>query len=138
MAGRKKHSKIIKIKTFLTTIILLILLIAIAIPSAKKIKLSLFANEEIELIKNKLEKIEVENSELKKLITYFGTPEYAEEQARLNLNFRKADEQVAVIYGQDEDHAQEQNKDINIGESAREEGEKSNPKRWREYFFKNY
>ena len=134
----RNHKKILKLKHFLIAVFLLIILTGIVIPLIKKIKISLFANKEVELIETKLEEIEQENSELKKLITYFNTSEYIEEQARLNLNYRKTDEKVVVIYGQDEDAEQKENNiNANLNSKSKLEA-KNNPNRWWQYFFDKY
>ncbi len=132
------YKKISKPKQFLTAVFLLIMLSGIIVPLKKKIKINLFANEEVRLIENKLKKVEQENSKLKELIAYFNTSEYIEEQARLNLNYRKEEEKVAIIYGQNNDTEQNENNTRSSFESKNNVQAKNNPNRWWQYFFNKY
>ena len=134
MNGRryKKNEKKNKFKQFFIFLFFLIILIGIIIPLTKKIKINIAANKEIKTIEENLEALEKNNSELRKLISYFGTSEYVEEQARTNLNYRKTDEKVAIIYNNNK--ITEQNMDNNNLNKTGEENI-NNAKRWKQYFF---
>jgi cell division protein FtsB len=136
-----KKNKILSIfKQYLLLIILIIVLSGVSVSLFAKLKINLSANKEVALIENELDLVEKENSELRKLIDYFGTTEYIEEQARTNINYRKSDEKVAVIYMKDELNSENKNNINSLlsSEEVEEIDNINNFKRWKQYFLKNY
>ena len=75
----------------------LMILILISFPLAKTITQRYRINQEIKELQEEIENINKKNTNLKKVIEYFKSDQFVEEQARLNLGLRKQGEEVAVI-----------------------------------------
>jgi hypothetical protein len=86
--------------------------------------------------------MEDKNNNLNKLIKFIGSDEFAEKQARLNLNYKKEGEEVVII--KDKDAPQNEKTDsesisINSQNNDLAENNKSgvkNLKKWLKYFIK--
>lgn len=124
-------TKIISDKRFVTLIGLLIIVL-ISFPLAKTVSQRYRADKEIKELEEEIKKIGEKNTELSRLVDYFGSEEYLEEEARLNFGLKKPGETAIVI----------SQKDSAIISGADQSGENSetdnNFKRWREYFFGRY
>ncbi len=139
---QQKQSIIVK---FLTgpatlTIIGFVVLVLIAWPLLNNIKKQISINDEIGSLEREIEGLENKNSELKGLITYLNSDQFAEEQARLNLNYKKQGEEVVVI----KEQADPTNAPANPSSIYKIEGyenrpaekERSKPRKWLDYFLK--
>ena len=140
---KEKISQIISSpKTFfVVSIIVLGLLI---MPLSKNIKDRFSINKEIGDLESQISKTQNKNQDLQKLISYLGSDQYVEEQARENLGMMKSGEQVVVVKGLP-DTAQKttpQEKEDNRVfivpglDKAQAKETISNPQRWVAYFFK--
>ncbi len=78
-------------------IIGLAFLLLIVFPLAKTYTQRRLVEAEIEDVKKQINDFESSNRELKEIITYLESDQSLEEQARLNLNLKKAGEKVIVI-----------------------------------------
>lgn len=120
----------------------LIILVLISIPLYKNIKKQISINNEIGTLKNEIKNLEGKNTELKGLISYLNSDEFAEEQARLNLNYKKKGEQVLVIKNKGEEEEKPEGSEnpsesiygIKGLENKAAQGKKSNARKWVDYF----
>jgi cell division protein FtsB len=87
---------------FLTIAGFLVLLL-ISWPLVRNVKKQLEVNDEISNLRQEIDSLEQRNTELNGLITYLNSDQFAEEQARLNLNYKKEGEEVVVIKDKTED-----------------------------------
>jgi len=115
---------------------------AIGYPLAKNIAKQYGINGEIKDLEKEISGVESKNSELKGLIDYLGSDQFAEEQARLNLNYKKKGEEVLVI--DDEKYAGDASSTGKANTSPYTISGKDkvppppvigNPTRWWRYFF---
>jgi cell division protein FtsB len=121
----------------------LIVLGAIGYPLAKNVGKRYDVNNEIKELETEIGGIENKNLELKNLIDYLDSDQFAEEQARLNLNYRQEGEEVVVI----ENGQQPQNNaaganitsySISGMDKTAPPPVKNNPVRWWEYFSSSF
>jgi cell division protein FtsB len=98
MAERKTGimHKIIFSKTSFTLIGIVVIAL-IGTPLYKNLTKQININREIESLDREIISLEKKNTELKGLISYLNSDEFVEEQARLNLNYRKDGEEVLVL-----------------------------------------
>ena len=93
-------------KIFLNQIALsllgLAIIFSIGAPLLKNIKKQYSINNEIRALKQEIEEQKNKNLSLNKLISYIKSDEFVEEQARLDLNYKKEGENVVVIKEKDE------------------------------------
>jgi len=99
MFGKKRHQFIGNFfKSQLLVFLLLSgLLIVLVWPLVINLNKRSQLDREIEQLKTEVAKAESKNNDFKKMIEYLESNQFAEEQARLNLNLKKAGEKVAVI-----------------------------------------
>lgn len=125
----KKHLKkeygFLKSKTFIVIGIVFTILVITA--SAREIFRRLQIEKEIELLQEETRMLENKNIELKALIEYFQTESYAERQAREKLNLQKGGEKAVII-------SENMSDEISL-ERAKQKEEKSNIKKWWDFFF---
>jgi cell division protein FtsB len=119
-------SRLFKSQRFLA-FIGLVLLVLISFPLLKAYSQKRAIEEEMAQIQAEIDYYEQETADLQEMIEYLGSKESLEAQARLNLNLKKPGETVVAIE-RDEISLQEQQK------KSLEEN-KSNLRKWREYFF---
>jgi cell division protein FtsB len=114
------------LKSRFTTVGLSILLLLVMVITAKLLAQKREVDSEIAKLKAEAEEIESQNTEFSNLIKYFNTPEYQDRQAREKLNLQKEGEHVVILpkFVEDETAA-----------AAAKEQNRSNPKKWFEYFF---
>jgi cell division protein FtsB len=106
----------------------IVLIIAISIPLGKSLSKQRSADKEIAEVQKEIANIENKNQDLTKLVSYLGTDDFIEEQARLNLNLKKQGENVVVI----KDLASStQTEDVNAAKT-----QQKNMTKWKNYFFK--
>lgn len=75
----------------------LVILIFISVPLAKNRAQRREIKKEINDIEQEINRVENKNNELRKLIDYFESGEFLEEQARLNFGLKKSGEEAVVI-----------------------------------------
>lgn len=121
------------------TIIGVLILILIAIPLVKNIKKQYAINSEIRMLDSEIKDFEAKNIELKNKFKYLESDQFANEQAKINLNYKKAGEEVVVIktIATETPYSETVNKAL---ASANQNNETSsadtiNPVRWWRYFF---
>ncbi len=90
-------------------------------------------NKEVEKLKKEIQGLNQSNEQLKNLLGYLKTPDYLEEEARTKLNKKKPGEEI-IIVPEDLTNASS----ILLEKSSLQENNlnKSNLRRWWEYFFK--
>ncbi len=105
----------------------MILLFLIALPLAKTYSQKRLIEQEIKGVENDIGQFEKDNQELRDMIEYLKSDQSLESQARLNLNLKKPGETVVVI----EDKTDIKNQEVIPNNTS----EKSNFKKWFDYFF---
>lgn len=103
--SRKKSLQTIIFSSTSLSLIGLFIVILISIPLVKNIKKQLNVNEEISTLNQEIVDLEKRNTELKDLISYLNSDQFTEEQARLNLDYKKEGEKVVIIKGDDTEQA---------------------------------
>lgn len=99
--------------------------------------------KEINLMEQEVKNLENNNADLNKLIEYFKSDAFLENEARKKLNLQKPDEKVVIFTDTAENHSPAQNNTPNTAlQSAQnsqeiEEKEMENYQKWWDYFFKN-
>jgi cell division protein FtsB len=123
-------------KNFLT-LVGLIAIILISFPFTKNAIKQYKINKEINDFKKEILDLQNKNLNLKNFVSYLGSDQFAEEQARLNLNLKKPGEELTVI--KISDLASSTAVGPNLIERKIQEAntEVSNPKKWFNYFFKH-
>jgi len=124
-------------KPIVITVLLLAILIAIALPLGRNIKQQYAINSEIAQLDNEIKSFEAKNLSLKEKMKYLQSDQFANEQAKLNLNYKKEGEEVVVISTSTVSpeapsvamNEQENPDNYNTNSSA------ANPVRWWRYFF---
>ncbi len=116
----KKETVILKI---LSLMFIFFLTISI-LPLIKNFSKQKEINNELDELKAEIAQFEKKNLDLQSLIEYLRSEESLEEQARLNLNLKKADEEVIVIepFLAEENIIEEEKSNLN------------NRQRWLKYF----
>lgn len=121
----------------LVLVIGFVLLALISVALTKELMRKHQVNQEIELVKEEIERLERRNEELQALVEYLNTDSFKEIQARQSLNLQKEGETAVaitepvrepVIEEQVIDKAEEAQKEALAG--------KSNIVKWWEYFFR--
>ena len=132
--GKKKENFIFKVlhsQKFLVFLGIL-LMVFLSFPISKNLSKRHEVNDKIKKMEDEIVDFESKNKELKKLVVYLESEEFVEEQARLNLGFKKQGENVLVVNNEVLDSEEKRNS---------EENEENNQKllnqqRWVKYFFK--
>jgi cell division protein FtsB len=95
-------------------------------------------NKEVRDLEKEIEKLSGDNEKLSELLDFLGSDEFVEEQARLNLNYKKADEDVVVITSGEDADGLQNSKNLNNSNNLASLGAVagSNPGRWWQYFFR--
>ena len=145
MRRRKKKSiqSILFSQTSLTLIGFLVIVL-ISIPFVRNIQKQLNVNNEISALNQEVEDLEKKNTEWKSLLSYLNSDQFTEEQARLNLNYKKEGEEVVIIKSDDfpsettlQDNSQNLNSMYSIKglENRSETNKQGNMKNWFNYFW---
>lgn len=143
MFKRKKT----KLQIFLSsstfiTLLGFVVIALIFVPLVKNVKKQVSVNKEIDNLQKEILNLEKKNTELKGLITYLNSEEFTEEQARLNLNYKKEGEEVVVIKEKNSNLAMRDadmesvNSIYNIKglEDKKQQEKEKNIKKWLKYF----
>jgi len=122
------------------TLLGLLIIILIGIPLFSNIKKQFEVNDEKNKLEEEIAKLEGKNTELEGLIGYLNSDEFIEEQAKLNLNYKKEGESVVIIKDEDvqiKKTEETSNSIYNIKglEEANRKKETPNYKKWLNYFF---
>ncbi|MDI3496544.1 MAG: Septum formation initiator [Patescibacteria group bacterium] len=105
----------------------LVLIILISFPLIRTYSQKKMVEEEMAELKADIAKYEQETAKLQEMITYLGSKESLEAQARLNLNLKKPNETVVVI-----DRGESE---LVVEKEKKEPDERSNLQKWWDYFF---
>ena len=98
---KKKSFQAIIFSSTSISLIGLLIIILISIPLFKNIQKQLSINDEISALDQEIINLENKNTDLKGLISYLNSDQFTEEQARLNLNYKKEGEEVVIIKSND-------------------------------------
>jgi cell division protein FtsB len=110
-----------------------VLLVFFAVSLSKELIRRYEINKEVSKLKAEVEALEIRNKELADLIQLYNSPSYQEQQARAKLNLRKPGESVIAIPEEELKMANERA----IEEQKKQERPRSNPEKWKDYFFKS-
>ncbi|HAU07713.1 MAG: hypothetical protein UW46_C0004G0002 [Candidatus Yanofskybacteria bacterium GW2011_GWF1_44_227] len=88
--------KVFKSKYFTVVVVLLLFWAAYLIIGASMRRSDV--EDKIVDLENKASEIEKSNKYLERIMTYIKTPAFLEREARIKLNYKSADENVAFIY----------------------------------------
>jgi cell division protein FtsB len=135
----KNFNNIVFNQKFLTIIGLFIIAL-IVFPLAKNISQRHKINNEIKNLEQDIKELENNNNELKKLINYLDSDQFAEEQARLNLGLKKQGETAIVIEGLADKFGESENSSGSIIKipwlnSSISRDNMTNVQKWLVYFF---
>lgn len=144
MVNKNKKNKFEKIffNQLFLAIIGLTAIVLISFPFAKNAIKQYRINKEISDFKQEIADLQNKNADLKNFVSYLESDQFAEEQARLNLNLKKSGEELTIIKndanGSALTSATPGNPIFNIPGYKKEElkQEASNPEKWFSYFFK--
>ncbi|MDO8260908.1 MAG: septum formation initiator family protein [Candidatus Magasanikbacteria bacterium] len=120
------------------TIIGVIILSAICFPLVKNIKKQYAINSEINELHKEIAEHEAKNINLKDKFKYLESDQFANEQAKINLNYKKEGEEVVVIKSLATNKTEDTNSNNknNPGNTDNNNEEKrANPVLWWRYFF---
>jgi cell division protein FtsB len=107
-------------------LLLVLLSIFLAVPLLNNFSKRQQIDSEITGLRQEIEKLEGGNNDLKELLAYLKSDQFAENQARLNFGLKKPGEEVVVV------KSEEGVKIIAGAENG--ENETSNPGKWLRYF----
>jgi cell division protein FtsB len=137
----KKRSKnrfnIPIVRRLAVIIVSLAVVFAVSVPLSKKMRQGSLIDEQIEKLRQEIDSVNARNESLKKMIGFLQSDDYAEEQARLQLGFKKEGEEVLAIKGLP-GSAETGSPKENILEARtveRQEVKETNPRKWARYFF---
>jgi cell division protein FtsL len=138
--NKNNFEKIFFNQKFLT-LIGLVAIILISFPFVKNSIKQYQINREINDFKKEISDLQNKNVDLKNFISYLESDQFAEEQARLNLNLKKPGEELAVIKNDTSglgSGTTTKNSIFNIPGYKKTESKRilSNPEKWLNYFFK--
>ncbi len=110
------------------SLVLLGLLAVIVFPLYKNMSSRYRIDGEINDLKKEITLLETSNQDLKKLLSYLQSDQFAEEEARLNFGMKKEGEEVVVIKEDDT---------LSIVNSVTDDTEidMPNPAKWLKYFW---
>ena len=117
-----------------------LVIVFISIPLAKNVSKNYNINKEVVKLEEEIDRLKDKNGELGKMIDYLKSDQFIDEQAKLNLNYKKAGEELVVINSKEEQAEKTGDEAKNIyniqGFNKQiKEKEITNPKRWGYYFF---
>ena len=92
--GRKEQTDKIKkiLNSVLFSVLALILIFIVSVPLAKNLSKKYKIDNEIKELENEIENLEGKNLELDNLVKYLESDQFVEEQARMNMNYKKQGE----------------------------------------------
>jgi cell division protein FtsB len=136
---------------FLSFILNRFVLLIVALSLLGLLSYSLYGNlkkkssiqSEINEVKKDISALETKNADLDKLIKYLESDQYIEEQARLNLNYKKEGENVVIVKDGGESLKEltpreniKNSYGVNLGSNLPATSQKGNAGKWLSYFFK--
>lgn len=119
----------------------LAVVVLIGLPLAKNAAKQYRINKEISGLKKEINGLENKNVDLQNFVSYLRSDQFAEEQARLNLNLKKTGEELTVIKFSADSPARSSLTDgnpiFNIPgyNRGKNKPDDPNPKKWIDYFF---
>ncbi|MCK4539691.1 septum formation initiator family protein [Candidatus Parcubacteria bacterium] len=118
----------------------LVVIIFISIPLARNASKRYNINKEVVKLEEEINRLKDKNGELGNMIDYLKSDQFIDEQARLNLNYKKEGEELVVIKNKEAEAVKADVEEKNIyniqGFNKRvKEKEITNPKKWGYYFF---
>lgn len=121
------------------SLIILSGLILLSFPLIKNIKQRHGADQEIDELREEINRVEGKNKDLQKVIGYLGSEQFVEEQARINFGLKKDGEQVVVVQSGNDKISDSNGIIFNIPglDNAEPEKQETNPQKWFKYFFEN-
>lgn len=141
-AGKKRNFKKILFSQGFLSLIGLLAIILISFPSVKNTVKQYRINKEISDFKKEIASLDNKNADLKNFVAYLESDQFAEEQARLNLNLKKTGEELTVIKiaanGLSSASTSEAKQIFDVLGYNKEKPsqELSNPRKWFSFFFK--
>lgn len=138
MFSRKKKNNLAKLffNQYLLVVFVLVLLLLVSIPLARNMSKKYDIDKEVHSLEDEIAGLQKKNLELEKMIDDYGSADFVEEIARLNLGLKKEGEEVLVVKKDDLGVKENTNlKGINEIKFAGDIKEK-NPKKWLRYFLK--
>jgi cell division protein FtsB len=140
--GKNKNFKNFFLNQKFLAIIGLAVIILISFPFVKNYLKQYQINKEINGLKKEITDLQDKNVDLKKFVSYLESNQFAEEQARLNLNLKKPGEELTVIKPtvsgvKIDATTTEETSIFNIPGYRKGEAKNSgNPEKWLNYFFR--
>jgi len=144
MVNKKKEKNFKKIffnQKFITLVGLTVIFL-ISLPFIRNAVKQYKINQEINDLKKEISSLQNKNVDLKNFVSYLESEQFAEEQARLNLNLKKPGEELTVIkYGSENSSAigtssaSGQIFDIPGYDKEKPKRELNNPEKWVNHFF---
>lgn len=146
MTTNKKSHKYFLSKRFFSQFFITLLgaavLVSVCFPLAKNMSQRYKIDNDVKQLQDEINAIEGKNNNLKKMINYLGSDQFAEEQARLKLGLKKPGEEVVAVKGVEE-AVESQNaitqKKVDIykiaGLDKQVKKTQTNPERWWDYYF---
>jgi len=127
---RRRNSRLsgFFISPLFLSLVLLGLLAVIIFPLYKNMTNRYRIDREIEVLKSEIESMENGSNDLKKLLAYLESDQFAETEARLNFGMKKKGEEVVVIKEDETVAALGLAADVSMGDLP-------NPVKWLRYFF---
>lgn len=123
-------------KPVFITLLSLTVLVVIMLPLVRNIKQQYAINSEIAQLDNEIKSFEAKNLSLKEKMKYLQSDQFTNEQAKLNLNYKKEGEEVVVISTTTENpKSSDDHTNLNESEKIEITSSSSNPARWWHYFF---
>lgn len=116
------------INPLFTLLLLLVVLGILSWPFLSNISKKKKIDIEIAELQAEIGRLEAGNSDIKKLLSYLKSDQFAETQARLNFGLKKPGEEVVVVKS-------DESLRISPGSYDQEE-ESANPAKWLKYFLK--
>jgi cell division protein FtsB len=110
------------------SLVLLVLLSAVLFPLYKNMSNRRTVDKDIEDLRQEIVSMEAGNYDLKKLLTYLESDQFAETEARLNFGLKKKGEEIVIIK-EEESFSDKFLSEDELG------GQSSNPLKWMKYFF---
>ncbi|HCJ52414.1 MAG: hypothetical protein A2898_04655 [Candidatus Kerfeldbacteria bacterium RIFCSPLOWO2_01_FULL_48_11] len=130
---RKEHTDhsingLLRSRLFLSIEILVLILVGVAL--GKQVGQRYAIEREVNQLRAEFEELEQSSLDLKRLIGYFQSDTFKEEEARQRLNLRKEGESVVLL-----PEGQVVERSSNGDLTSNEQGRGSNTRRWWQYFF---